>query len=427
MTYTRENLQKMSVKLTITVEPEDFLQPMMRAAEELAKTVKIDGFRQGHVPYDVMKNKVGEMKLLQEALEELVQKSFVEAISTEKLNSVGSPEISIEKIAPENPLVYTALIALMPEVTKLAKIEKIKIKKPEAQGLDKKLEDTLKTLQRMQATETKVDRGAAEPDKIVVDYTMSKGKVPIEGGQAVDHAIYLDETYYIPGFKEQLLGLKTGEKKNFTLKFPENHYQKFLAGADVDYDLTVKDVFAMSFPSLDDAFAKKLGKQTMDEVKDLIRSNIKEEADLEMNRRLEMDLLEKIAAETEFTEIPDLLIKNEVDAMVHELEHSVEQKGIPFAEYLDQMKKTPAQLRTDFESQATTRVKVALVLAKAANEYKVEVSDEELDKELDLLAASYESDAQKAQVYSPRYRDHERIVLRNRKTIAKLKEIASIS
>lgn len=423
MTYTKEILPKLSVKLTVTIDHDEMDRYMDEAAAQAAKEITIDGFRKGHAPVDMVKEKMGEMKLLEAALEPAVRKSFIEAVNAEKLQTVGSPEIQIEKAAPHNPLIYSALVALMPSVTKLADFSKISVAAKSSEVPEKKVEDAIKELRRMQAKEVRVERGAGEKDKVVVDFAMSKNKVPLEGGQAKDHTIYMEESYYVPGLKEQILGMKEGEKKTFTLKFPETHYQKHLAGADVDYDLTMKGVFEMTLAEFNDEFAKSLGQESAAKVREVIHGNMKEEIDEENRRATEVELLEKLAEKSEFTDIPDLLVKNEVDAMFHELEHSVEERGIPFADYLRDIKKTPNELRKDFEPQGIRRVKVALVLGRASDELKTTVSEEELDEELDKIAEGYEKQESKDRIYSPQFRDHQKIVMRNRKTIEALKKL----
>lgn len=423
MTYTRENLPKMTVKLTITLSHDEMDGLMEDAAKELAKDVAIDGFRKGHAPAEMVRQKLGDMKVLEAAMEPAIRKTFIEAVTAEKLETVGAPDIQVEKAAPHNDLIYTATVALMPSVVKLADFKKISIKAKTAEVPEKKIDDAIKELRRMQSKEVSVDRAATEKDKVVVDFTMSKDKVVIEGGQAKDHAIYLEENYYVPGLKEQLLGMKAGDTKSFTLKFPETHYQKHLAGANIDYDVTMKQVFELTLPEFNDEFAKTLGQESAAKIREVIAGNMKMEAEEEHRRSTEIELLETLAEQSEFSEIPDLLVKNEVDAMFHELEHSVEERGIPFADYLRDMKKTPTELRKEFEPQGLRRVKVALVLGKCSDTLKTTVSEDELDTELDSMAAGYEQQESKARIYSPQFRDHQKIVLRNRKTIEELKKL----
>lgn len=422
MQHTRENLPGHMVKLTVTLDPTEIEPQMKRAAEEISRNTKIDGFRPGHAPYEVIKQRVGEMRILEVALQPLIQKSLLEAVHSEDLKTVGSPEVNIEKAAPQNPVVYSARLALMPEVTKLADLAQISVAKKTLEIPGDKIDAALKDLQKMQATETRVDRAAGAEDKIVVDFTMSKQHVPIDGGVAKDHAIFLAENYYIPGLKEQLIGMKAGDSKQFTLKFPEEHAQKMLAGADIDYDVTAKEVFEMTFPALDDAFTKKLGKETVAELRALVQQNMETETKERNDRDTEVELLEAIAAKSEFTDIPQTLIDHETDAMFHELEREIEGRGIPFEDYLRDLQKTEADMKKDFESQAMTRVKVALALAKCADTLNIQVEESEIDQAIDAMAAQYKDPKIREQIFSPQYREHEAVILRNKKTIEKLKE-----
>ncbi|MFH0928500.1 MAG: trigger factor [bacterium] len=422
MTHVREDLPKRAVKLTITLTPEELRPYLEKAATVFAEQTPIEGFRPGKAPYDLIKNKVGEMKLLENSLEAIIQYSLWKVVEDEKILMVGNPEINIEKAAPGNPLVYTALLSLRPEVKKLPDLTKLTIAAEPSTFSEKKVSDTLKELQKMQTTEVRVPREAMKNDKIVIDFNMLKNKVSVEGGQAKDHAIYLDEPYYVPGLSDQLIGLKEGDLKSFTLKFPETHYQKHLAGADIDYEINVKGVFELSPPALDDAFANKLGQKDLATMTALISKNIQDESELEASRKTEIKLLETLVEKSDFSEISDRLVKEECGKMYHELEHEVTERGLVFADYLRDIKKTPEQIVKEFEPQAIKRIKIALLLEDLSKNLGIEVTDKELDESLDKIAEGYEDKETKAKVYSVMYREHQKQVLKNTKTIQKLKE-----
>ena len=420
---TREDLGKLSVKLTITV-PMDEMQPFLqKAAEELSAQLKVPGFRPGHATYEAVKNNVGEMKILEAAVEPIVRKTFVEAVASEKLETAGSPEINMEKMAPGNDLVYTATVALMPQVEKLADVSKLSVKKNPTEISDKDMDKALKELQTMQ---TKEVRGTAEElakkeDKVVVDMSMSKDKVAVEGGDALGYHVFLSEPNYIPGFSEELLGMKEGESKTFTLTFPKEHYQKHLAGSPVEFTVKLNELYHLDHPTLDDAFAKALGQKDLTTLKDLLRKNLQEEKVREEEMRLEKEVLESVANASRFSDIPDLIVNEEVNKMVHELEHHIEEQGGQFDDYVKSIGKTIAQLKMDFTPQALQRIKVMLVLRAWAKEHQVMVEAKELDVEIDKVAEGYEQKEMKDRVYSPMYRDYMENVLRNKKVIAMLK------
>jgi trigger factor len=298
----------------------------------------------------------------------------------------------------------------------------VEAKKPEVPAKD--LELALKDLQRMQTKETRATAGelAGAADKVVISVNMKKDGVGVEGGQSPNHSVYLGEEYYIPGFKEQLLGMKEGEEKTFKIPFPKEHPLKSLAGSDVDFEVALKEVYKLETPALDDAFAAKLGQKDVAALKARIEENMKAEREDEESDRQEREVLETIAKASIFDDIPDLLINEEIRKMTHELEHNVEQQGVQFDQYLKSIGKTLAQLKLDFTPQAITRIKIALVLRELAKREKVEIDGKELDAELDKLAANYDDAETKKRIYAPDYREYQESIMRNRKVLNMLKE-----
>lgn len=419
----REDLPKRSVKLTIEVPVEEMQSFLEAAAVEISETLKVPGFRPGHATYDVVKNNVGEMKILETAIEPIVRKTFVEAIMSEKLDTAGSPEIGVEKMVPGNPLVYTATVALMPEVEKLADYTKLSVKPGSADIKPEDMDKALKELQSMQVKENRAmpEELAKKEDKAVVDMSMTKDNVAIEGGDANNYHVFLSEPNYVPGFAEQIIGMKEGESKTFTLPFPKDHYQKHLAGTDVAFTVNMKELYHLEHPELDDAFAGKLGQKDMASLKAILEKNMKAEKEHEEAMRLERELLEAVAKDSRFSDIPELLVSEEVNKMLHELEHHVEEQGAKFADYLKSIHKTIAELKLDLAVQALQRIKVMLILRKVAAEEKIVIDEKELDEEIDKIAESYEEKDMKDRVFTPAYRDYMENVLRNKKVIALLK------
>lgn len=424
-TITRENLPKQAVKLTITVSLEE-MQPMLEtAAAHVSEQVQIPGFRPGKAGYDIVKQRVGEMKILEEALEEIVRKTLVEAVNAEKLETVGSPSISVEKLAPGNPLVYSAELALMPVIEKLADYEKLSVKKEDAVATEEDIEKTLLELQKMQRKEVRAtaETEAKKEDKAVIDLLMKKDGVLVEGGTAKGYRVYLSEPHYIPGFSEELVGMKETGTKTFTLTFPKNHYQKHLAGYPVKFEVTLNELYHLDTPALDDAFAGGLGQKDLAALKALLHSNISGEKAQEEAKRQELEMLMLIAKESRFTEIPELLVNQEVNKMIHELEHGVEEQGGKFDDYLQSIKKTIAQLKLDFAPRAIERIKASLVVREAGKQMQIEVTAAEIDTALDTLAEQYKDKESRDKIYAPEYREYMEVALKNKKVIEKLREV----
>jgi len=419
-----EELPKNQLKLTFTVPHDDVVPFLDEAAARISDQTQIPGFRPGKAGYDVVKRRVGEMKIYEEALEPIVRKSFVEAILNHKIDTVGSPKIDVEKLAPGNDLVFTCEVARMPSVTRLADFRKKKVKAKKVETSDKEIDLALNDISRMQTNEIRAVAGeaAGKIDKVVVSMNMSKDGVPVEGGQSPNHAIYLTEEYYIPGLKEEVLGMKEGETKTFSLTFPKDHVQKLLAGANIDFEITLKELYHLEIPTIDDAFAKSLGQEDMATLKKLIRHNINEEKQAEEIGRQEKEMLEAIAKDSRFDDIPDLLLNEEINKMIQELQHGVEGQGANFDAYLKSIGRTLADLKIDFAEQALLRIKVALVIREIAKQEEIKPEEAQIDAELDRVAAQYDEEETRKQIYSPQYREYVGAMLRNRTVIDLLKD-----
>jgi len=420
-----ESLEKNQIKLTFTITQEEALPYLQEAAKRISNQLQIPGFRPGHADYEMVKARVGEMKILEEALESLVRKSYVSAILSQNLDTVGSPKIDVEKLAPGNDVVFTAVVTRMPEVKALADFRKLSIKARTSQVEEREIDLALKDLTRMQTKEVRAPQTdvVGEKNKVVVSMNMKRDGVPVDGGQSANHAVYLTEDYYIPGFKSELIGLKEGEQKTFTLPFPKEHPQKHLAGKDIEFDIALKELYHLEPPTMDDAFAGTLGMKTFQELKDAIKKNLLAEKELEARAGEEKEMLELLANKSQFDEIPDLLLNEEINKMIGELKRAIEAQGLDFDTYVQSLKKTLAELKLDFTPQAIMRIKVAIAMRGVAKQEAVEVKDVELDEELDRLAAQYEDKETKDRVYSPEYRDHMEQVLKNRKVIELLRGI----
>lgn len=424
MDYTLETKDNKAI-LRVTVSSEEVSGGMRETAVHASEHLTIPGFRPGKAPYDVVKKHVGDMKLLEQSLEGLIRDAFIKAMIKENLETVGQPLFNVEKMAPENELIFTAEIALHPKVTKIADYKKAVIEKKDTTPKKKEIDQAKKDLARMQTKEVRAEKGhaIAKGDKAVVALGMKKEGVPVEGGESQNHAIYTAEEHYIPGFVEEVLGLKEDESKTFTLTFPKEHYQKHLSGAEIEFTVDVKEIFKLEAPALDDEFAKSVGLTTAKELDEKLNENLKIENEAEEARRQEKEVLEHLAKKSTFETIPDLLVNQEIDKMTHELEHQVKSQGLEFDQYLAQMNKSLTDLKLDFTPTALTRIKVGILLKAISEAEKIEVDSKELDEELDKVAEYYKDNEEaRKQVFEPQYRDYVEQQLRNKKTIEFLKE-----
>ena len=417
-----KQLPKSQVELEITVVPADYIKEMEAAAGRLSQRAAIHGFRPGKAPYDIVKQSLGEIKILEEALQSIVEKNYHLAVTAEKIETIGMPEITIEKMAPGNDFVFKAVAALLPSV-KLADFSKIDAKKKEVTVGDQEINDVLENLRKMQAIEVIKEGVATKEDKVEVAMNMSIDKVGVEGGQAPKHQVYLSEGHYIPGFADKLLGMKKGEEKEFSLKFPDEHYQKHLAGKNIDFHVKVNDVYSIEYPEINDELALKLGQKSLEGLKEILMTNLKQEAQGKEDQRIEAELLEKVILASEFSEVPDVLVTSEKQKMFYELKNSLQEQGIEFEKYMKDLKKTEAEIADDFAERAMTRVKAALVSRQIAKENDIKVGKDELEKEIEAIRVTYKNDPKVEEALKrPEVLDTLTATIQNKKVVAWLKE-----
>ncbi len=411
------------VEISVEVPLADFATDLENAAKHISEEKPIQGFRPGKASYDVVKNRFGEMAIYEHALPDVVRRTYVKAVLEGHLHTYGQPEISVTKLAPGNDIAFTATVAVIPHVESLADFRKIKVDAKVPKVEDKHIESALNDIRKMRTKEVRATRGVRQGDKVVVDMDLTQAGVALEGGQARSHSIYLDEEYYIPGVKEQVIGLKEGDKKSFTITFPKDHYKKDLAGKDVDFAVTVKEIYELPHPEMNDEFAKTLGQESVAKLRELLRQNMEEEAKTKEHQRAELELLEQLTEKSKFGDVPDAVLNDEIERMLTELKDGLSSRNVDFADYLKNIGKTVDQLKLEFSMQATKRVKTAILIREIAEQEKIEASDAELLEEVQKLLNQYKDSAEmQTEIRGEEYQDYLRTTLRNRKVIALLRQ-----
>jgi trigger factor len=422
MNHVLKNLGESKIELLITVPTQEYQPNMESAAIRLSERAAIKGFRPGKAPYNIVKEQLGEVKILEEAMQSIVEKNYYEAVKAENLETIGMPQISLQKFAPGHDLEFKAEVALLPKIT-LADISKIKVDKKEVKATEAQVTDMLNNLKKMQAKEVVKSGIATKDDKLVIDLNMFIENVPIEGGQAKNHQVYLNEPHYIPGLAEELVGLKKDDTKEFNLKFPAEHYQKHIAGKNVDFKIKVNDVFELHYPEINDEFAKALGQESVIKLKELLTTNITKEEEKKEDQRLEAAVLDQMIEKSTFEEIPDTIITAEKQKMFYELKHDLDERGISMEQYLMDIKKTEDQIFTDFQLGAEKRAKAALISRQISKDNNMIVSKEELDQEIAAIRAAYPDNEQVMEnLKRPEVIDTIASTIQNKKVMQFLKE-----
>lgn len=388
MKVTVEQLPKSTVKLTIEVPVEECESFVKKAAERISKEVSIAGFRKGKVPYDILKQHVGEGAIYEEAFQGIVNDTYPKAVDQEKLQVAGRANIETIKLAPGNPIIFAATVPLMPKIT-LGNYKKIKAKKVAKAFDQKKFDRTMNDLRKMRASEKLVDRAAQKGDKALLDFQVKVDGVAIDGGSALKQMLLLEDGQMIPGFIEGVFGMKKGEEKDVNVTFPENYHKKDLQSKPAVVHFKVHDVYEVVLPELNDEFAQSLNFQSLKELELEIKQNIEKELEQESQQEFDSAVVKELLEMSKCDDLADSLVEEEVDKMVRELEYDIANQGLNFDDYLTHLKRTREEMRKDFEPKAQERLKAALVMRELAVEEKITVPGEEIEKELDELRKMY--------------------------------------
>lgn len=423
MKVEKKELKKSQIELLIELSAGEFEPYIKKGAEVVAKEVKIDGFRPGNVPYEILRQKIGDMTIMEEgariAINKLLEKIIKENV-TEQI--VGQPMIDIVKLAPGNPMEFKVVLSLIPEVV-LGSYKDLKIKAKKVVLDEKETSRTLDELKEMRVQELLVERAAKKDDKVLVDIKMFQDNVPLEGGQGRNAVVIIGKDYIIPGFDKEIIGLKKGDVKEFALPYPKDHHMKNLAGKMVDFKVSVTDVYERELPELDDKFAEQFGLNSYDELKNNITKSIQEQKEKELNVSLEREMFDKLLENMKFGDFPEVLINHELETMMHELEHSVTEHGNKFEDYLKSLDKTRQQLMLDLAPDALKRVKVSLLIRQISIAEKIKASDEDVQKYIDEAKKQYHANKDVlARLDAPEYREYVANILTSQKVVDKLRK-----
>ncbi|MFA4954965.1 MAG: trigger factor [Patescibacteria group bacterium] len=418
------HLPKSRVELKFSVTPEEARPYLEQAAIDISTARPIKGFRPGKAGFDDVVREYGEALVWETALERIVRAKYVKTVLDEDLETIGSPEIGVGKLVPNQDMDFTVTATLMPKVSNLADYSQQLVVHKIREIKDAEVDAALTDLRKMRRTETITDQPAGAEDLAVIDLEIKQDGVIVEGGVSRDYKVYLGEQHYIPGFSHELIGVTKGQEKSFELEFPKDHYNKQLAGKKTSFVAKIKEVFKLDLPALDDEFAKTLGFETLDKLKAQLKQNLQTEADEKSNEAAEIEMLDKLVKNSKFNEIPELLVNQEVHRMQHEMESALEERGVNMNDYLTSLKKTHDQLMLDLVPQAIQRVQTAVLLKAVAKQEKCEVEEKEVDEEIDRIMAftKPEDKESREQIASPEYRDYVMSRMKNRKTLELLKQ-----
>lgn len=390
-----KKLPKSQIEIKITVPREQWEKYLDVAAGEASMEIKIEGFRPGKALRKLVEQKIGKGVILNGAAEKAVQKSYVDFVTKEKLEVIGSPEVKIEKIEEGQDLEYVARVAVMPEV-KIKDSYKKAVKKINENYKDKKAEATedetqleLEKLANSRVKLVTVNREIKNNDSAEIDFTVLVDGVPIEGGTAKKHPLVIGKGVFIPGFEENLIGMKAGEEKEFELKFPADYHKKDLAGKPAVFKVKINLVQERQTPAVDDDFAKSLGSfENLEALKKNVQEGMLEENRKKLKDQKRTEYIEKII-ENISVDLPEVLTHQEIHQMLQEFEQQLQMMGMNMEQYLGHLKKDKKELEKDWEPQAEKRVKSAMALKEIAKLEEIAVDSKEIEEEMNKTLQYY--------------------------------------
>ena len=377
------------VKLEITVEASKFEEAIKRVYFKSAKYFNIPGFRKGKAPMQIVEKYYGKEIFYEDAFNDAANEALEEAVKENKLEIVSRPEVDIKQMEKGKDLIFTATMQTKPEA-ELGKYKGVEIKKIEYKVTDEDIEHELSHMQEHNSRLISIeDRPVEKGDITTIDFEGFVDGKAFEGGKAENHELEIGSNTFIPGFEDQIIGMKIDEEKDINVKFPEEYFSKELAGKDATFKVKLHEIKKKELPKLDDEFAKDVSEfDTLDELKKSIKE--KQEKQNEQKAKYETeDAVIKAVCKNMKVEIPSGMIDMEIDNMLKELEQRLSYQGLNLDQYLQFMGKTKEDLRKEYEPQAIEGIKSRLALEAVIKAEKIEPDEAEITEKMKEMAKNY--------------------------------------
>lgn len=390
MSVKVENTEnKNEVKLTFNIEAEKFDEAMKKVYTKTAKYFNIPGFRKGKAPMQLVERQYGSAIFYEDAFNELVPDIYDAAIKDNKIEAVSKPNIDIVQMEKGKELIFTATVETKPEV-ELGKYKGVEIKKIEYTTTDKEIEHELGHMAERNARLVTVeDRPVEKGDITTIDFDGSIDGVNFEGGKAENHELEIGSNTFIPGFEDQVIGMKLEEEKDIKVKFPDDYFSKDLAGKDAVFKVKLHEIKKKELPKIDDEFAKDVSEfDTLEELKNSIKEKLDTENTEKAKYETEEEAIKAVCDNTKL-DIPNGMIELEIDNMVKDMETRLSYQGLNLNQYLQIMGKTEEEVRENFKEQAEKSIKSRLVLEAIVKAENFEVTPDEVSDKIKEMAKQY--------------------------------------
>lgn len=388
MSLQVEKLEKNMAKLTIEVEAEKFVAETVKVYNKNKNQISVQGFRKGKAPQALIEKLYGAGIFYEEAADALIQQVYGDAVKESGLDIVSYPSIELVQVEKGKPFIFTAEVAVRPEV-ELGQYMGVEIEKVETEVTEEELEAEIKRLQDQNSREITVERPAENGDTVVIDYVGSVDGVEFEGGKGENYPLVLGSNSFIPGFEEQLVGAAADADVDVNVTFPEEYHAEELAGKAALFKVKVHEVKTKEYPEVDDEFAQDISDfDTLAEFKEDLMKRLAERKAETANAEKQQKVMDVVVGSAKM-DIPDAMVQKSVDDMMNQYAQQLSSQGLSMDVYFKYTGMTPVQLAEQFKPQALANIKNRLVLDAIVAAENIEVTEEDIDKEVNRMAEAW--------------------------------------
>lgn len=399
MSVQVENLEKNMAKLTIEISAEELEKALDAAYQKEKNKISIPGFRKGKVPRAMVEKMYGAEIFYEDAANRLMQENYPAAVDESGIDIVSRPTVDIVQIEKGKPFIFTAEVAVKPEVT-LGKYKGVTVTKIDTSVTESEVEEALEQERKNNGrTVTITDRPVAEGDTAVIDFEGFVDGVAFEGGKGENHSLEIGSHSFIDTFEDQLIGKNAGDELDVNVTFPEDYHAEELAGKPALFKVKIHEIKAQELPELDDEFAQDVSEfDTLAEYKEDVKKRLVEQKENEAKRTKEDEAIRKIIEKSKM-ELPEAMIDTQCETMLDEFAQRIAQSGLSMEQYLQFSGLTPDKLKEQVRPEAITRIQSSLVLEQIAKEENIEVTEDDIDAEFEKMAKTYGMDKDRLKEY----------------------------
>ena len=393
MSVQVETLEKNMAKLTIELSVDKLEEALQKAYLQQKNKIRLPGFRKGKVPRNMVEKMYGPEIFFEDAANQLIRENYGDAADESGVDIVSRPTIDIVQIEKGKPFIFTAEVAVRPEVT-LGKYKGVTVTKIDTSVSEEEIDEAVEAERLNNARAVTVeDRAIAEGDTAVIDYEGFVDGEPFEGGKGENHSLEIGSHSFIDTFEEQLIGKTNGEETEVNVTFPEDYHAEELAGKPAVFKVKIHEIRVKELPDLDDEFAQDISEfDTLAEYKEDVKKQIEERKKAEARQTKEEEAIKKIVDKSSM-EIPDAMLETQIESMIEDFAQRISQQGLSFEQYMQFSGLTMEKLKDQVKPDALSRIKSSLVLEQIVTEENIEATEEDLNTEIDKMAEAYKMTA----------------------------------